>query len=642
MRQERELDIECYRNYFLVKFRDMKTGRMDSFAMWPGATLNVLSIMDFIWSYTLVTFNGLNYDIPMLMLALTGASTYDLKTASDSIIRGGVKPWQFTRAYGLQPPEQLDHYDIREVAPGVGLSLKLYAGRQHSRKMQDLPIEPEQDISPIERVMLDTYCGNDLIVTGELKEAIRERITLRETISKEYGVDVRSKSDAQIAEAVIKARLGFVPERRYVPDGYSFNYQPPAYIRFQTPQLQAALQTVCAAPIVVRDAEQIQDNSEDIRTGVKLPSEIKALKIRIGQATYQMGIGGLHSQESSVFHYTLPGVCSISDHDVASYYPSLIINSGMYPQQLGSDFLAIYKAIYDRRLFCKAEAKRLTKLLKEPLNADLVPNLKAAIKSFKTEADSLKIVLNGTFGKLGSKYSILFAPEQMIQVTITGQLCLLMLIERLELAGITVISANTDGIVIKVPAGMEAARDAIIAQWERDTRLETEATFYRAVYSRDVNNYIAIKMDGSHKAKGVYGESGISPEQSPSGKHPTQDICADAVIAYLKEGTPIEQTVRTCTDIRRFLVIRAVKGGGWFRQGAYTTHYLGKAVRWYYGKDATAFISNKEGSRVAGSEGCMPLMQLPDAMPHDVNYDHYITEAHRMLRDFGVRVHYAN
>lgn len=64
---------------------------------------------------------------------------------------------------------------------------------------------------------------------------------------------------------------------------------------------------------------------------------------------------------------------------------------------------------------------------------------------------TFKIVLNGTFGKLGSKYSFLYSPNLMIQVTITGQLALLMLIEALEAAGISVVSANTDGIVSRCP-----------------------------------------------------------------------------------------------------------------------------------------------------------------------------------------------
>ncbi|MEG7688959.1 hypothetical protein U2044_15310, partial [Listeria monocytogenes] len=62
-----------------------------------------------------------------------------------------------------------------------------------------------------------------------------------------------------------------------------------------------------------------------------------------------------------------------------------------------------------------------------------------------------KIMINGTFGKTGSQYSVLFAPTMLIQTTITGQLSILMLIEWHEHYGIPVISANTDGIVINCP-----------------------------------------------------------------------------------------------------------------------------------------------------------------------------------------------
>ena len=52
-------------------------------------------------------------------------------------------------------------------------------------------------------------------------------------------------------------------------------------------------------------------------------------------------------------------------------------------------------------------------------------------------ANGGKIVLNGTFGKLFSLFSIFFSPQQGISTTVGGQLSLLMLIERLEIAGIS-------------------------------------------------------------------------------------------------------------------------------------------------------------------------------------------------------------
>ena len=107
-------------------------------------------------------------------------------------------------------------------------------------------------------------------------------------------------------------------------------------------------------------------------------------------------------------------------------------------------------------------------------------------------APSTSRLLNGTFGKLLSKWSIFYAPSEGIQVTVGGQLALLMLIEMLELCGISVVSANTDGLVIKCRRDMEWIRDQIVKWWEQTTGFETEAVNYRALMSKDVNNYIAI------------------------------------------------------------------------------------------------------------------------------------------------------
>ena len=48
---------------------------------------------------------------------------------------------------------------------------------------------------------------------------------------------------------------------------------------------------------------------------------------------------------------------------------------------------------------------------------------KAEQKKWEIIANALKIVVNGSFGKFGSRYSILYSPDLMLQVTITGQLC---------------------------------------------------------------------------------------------------------------------------------------------------------------------------------------------------------------------------
>ena len=252
-------------------------------------------------------------------------------------------------------------------------------------------------------------------------------------------------------------------------------------------------------------------------------------------------------------------------------------------------------------------------------------SLKDELVVCKTNNDANKLFLNSSFGKFGSKWSILYAPKLLIQTTVTGQLSLLMLIEMLEGSGVSVVSANTDGVVLMFHKSKLDTVNDVIYEWETLTQLTTEETRYQAVYSKDVNNYLAIKPDGSHKAKGIYAGTGLA-------KTPSTTVCMDAVLAYLKHGTPVEDTIHGCWDITRFVSVRTVRGGALDQSG----NYLGKAVRWYYGIGISGGFSYKtNGYLVPRTEGAMPCMNLPDDFPLDVDMGWYVTEANSILNDIG-------
>lgn len=643
-----EVDTECYPDYWLFKLYDESTRQFFSFGMWPGQPLDIMGIISLLSRYTIITFNGIGYDILMVTLALYGATCAQLKEANDDIIVRKLHPWEFCEKWGIQIPEYIDIIDIMEVAPGVRIGLKMYMGRMHAPTLQDLPYDPDTALDGGGRFVIADYCGNDLIGTNMLRHEVWERIQLRMSIGERYGIDVRSKSDAQIAEAVIKAQLDFYPQKRYIPHGYSFHYDPPSYIQYVTPQMRELLDVVRKAPFVVTDKEEaliLYGEATGVRTGVNIPPALLGRDIIIGRGVYRMGIGGLHSQESCVSYFSCDEY-TIKDIDVKSYYPSLILTMGMVPEQLGPAFSIIFRAIYERRLLSKSESQRIAELWEATGNAEL----KAEADLLRTESDGLKIVLNGTFGKLFSKYSILYAPELGIRVTITGQLALLMLIEMYECSGIQVLSANTDGIVLKIPRGMEGVAASIMKWWEQRTGLEMEETNYKSIHFRDVNNYIAIDTKGKAKRKGVFNNGGVL--SGPQGKGPNMDIAADAVVEWLKTGADIAKTIQACTDIRKFIVLRGVTGGATYRpplrMGAdgvdFNAHmsgaYLGKAVRWYYGMDRSAYIADAKGGRVATSQGAVPVMQLPDTFPTDIDYGKYVNEAMEMVADVGLPVRY--
>lgn len=646
------LDIECFHNWFLVGITDHENNVQWDFQQTDTQPLDVQSIIELCKWYTLVTFNGQNYDVPMLSYALAGATCAQLKIANDDIIRkDGLKWWEFAKKYAAWTPDFIDHIDISEPTPGVKISLKQYACRMHSELVQDSPVDFNQPLPEHEFTNEITYCRNDRKVTWQLAGEIKKRIALREKLSARYGVDLRSKSDAQMAEAVIKKiwtdtmlrqpELMMGAEGAYydnrgtprikvpsVPHGTTFKVKLPAHIEFVTPAMQQLLHDVRNADFLVSNKEEaivLGYDGKSIKTGVCIPAIIEGRDIVIGQSVYRLGIGGLHSQESSVAYRSCPGRYTLRTADVTAYYPTLIRNAGMSPKQLGPIFQTIYSGFIDERNNAKIEVKGHAPGTHE-------------YDDLMTVVDGVKIFNNGTYGKLWSQFSIFFAPELGVAVTMGGQLSLLMLIERLHLAGIPVVSANTDGIEIAVPAGYESICDAILKWWEGVTHLQLETKNYAALFSRDVNNYVSIGFDGKPKRKGVMCESGILA--SMSGKHPDLDICADAVVDFLTKGTPIANSIHNCRDIRKFVRVRGAKGGAGYIHGPGEAPLrCGRAVRWYYAQHAQGHIIDMEsGNKVAGSDGAKPIMHMDGSFPADVDHSFYVRAAEKLLMEVG----YAN
>ena len=584
------LDIECYRNYFLIALKNINNGKVAEFERSAWTDFDVEALKSVLLKFTIVTFNGKRYDELLLKAAIAGFDNEKLKQLSDDIIVNDLRAWDAERKYALPRCLFIDHIDLIEVAPGKA-SLKIYGGRTHSRRMQDLPIEPDALITDEQRQLLSSYCVNDLDTTIDLFNTLRPQIELREKMSDEYGLDLRSKSDAQIAEAVIRSQIEAIKgekiERPSFPPNYSFRYDPPDYIRFDHPELRRALDVFKSVTFTLNEKGEVAE-----------PDEVGKLKIQVGETVYQLGIGGIHSCEKSAAHLA-DDLYGLFDRDVTSYYPRIILSQRLMPSHLGPDFLTVYKSIVDRRIAAKKAKDKVTD-------------------------SALKITINGSFGKFGSRWSVLYGPKLLIQTTVTGQLALLMLVDRLEARNIKVVSANTDGIVIKCHRSKRDLMLSIFTDWERETGFETEETVYTALYSRDINNYVALKPDGSYKVKGVYADPNL-------GKTPQNQICVRAVVDWLQFGIPIEATIRRCRDIRQFVTVRNVTGGA-----VKGDVYLGKAIRWYYAEGEAGTINyRKNGNKVPRTDGAKPIMVLPVDFPNDVNFMWYIEEANSILSDLG-------
>lgn len=694
VKQKRTLvtDSEVYKNYCLIGFMDIATD-----AVWSIEAVGAesrFSKEDRAWlarkmkRELTVGFNSRGFDLVLYYAAIAGLTVAEMKQIADEIIVGKKnksgefiqqKSWDVEKAWGIEIPRNLDTIDLIEVAPGKA-SLKIYNGRVHGRRMQDLPIDPNSVLTDDEIERTYEYWKNDLQATKVLYLSLAEQIALRTALSKEYGIDLRSKSDAQVAEAVIKKRVeqitGSAPHKPDLSKIKPFKYRAPDYIRFKSEHLNDVLETIEAwdfrlsysgkvqMPDFLSSAEiSFEQMGETIGHLNEDEDEEREGNLKVGGSVYRMGIGGLHSSEKRAVH-TSDDEFVLIDADVASYYPSIILNLGLYPETMGKAFLKVYRGIVERRLAAKAKQGEIGKEIEalkakiasanrpSELMADRLVELEADFHREKVANEGGKIMINGSFGKLGSRWSALFSPNLLITVTLTGQLALLMLIEWLEAAGISVVSGNTDGILIKCPRGKLDRMQRIIGDWQDETGFIMETGEYKAVYSRDVNNYIALKPDGKAKRKGAYAKSGLEEKKNPS-----MDICADAVAEFLSKGTPITKSIRECQDIRKFVTVRTVKGGAiWnvseveverigkrgqklkpgVRFDDSEAEYLGKAIRWYQSTCGNGAIHYKGSlNRVPKSDGAAPLMELPDTMPEDVDFSWYVREARRMLYDIG-------
>jgi hypothetical protein len=95
--------------------------------------------------------------------------------------------------------------------------------------------------------------------------------------------------------------------------------------------------------------------------------------------------------------------------------------------------------------------------------------------------------------------------------------------------------------------------------------------------------------------------------------------------------TPTEFEASVQPNVRQFVSVRTVKGGGLWRG-----EYLGKVVRWYYATDGDPIISKLNGNKVATTDGARPMMELTDTLPVDTDYARYIAIAAEIILTLGI------
>lgn len=463
--------------------------------------------------------------------------------------------------------------------------------------------------------MID-YNINDIESTSELLNRCKKDVDLRIAIEDEYGVRVLSKDGVNIGMKILT--------QKYL-EKTGLTWQDIKDLR--SPMSVIPLKDVIL-PFIKYDSPILQRVLEDMKNQIVSPGR-KGYenKFVFNNLRYSVGVGGIHSVNSPEIIIPRDDEMLI-DIDVASLYPSMLIEYEFYPRHLGKEFLEVYKQIKDERI----EAKH---------NGDKVKN------------ETLKLALNGLSGNLQNEHNFCYSPFAVMQIRINGQLLLLMLAEKLTQIGCRIVQANTDGLFVLLKKDVYSKVNSICREWEQLTKLTLEEDRFKAMYQYAINDYFAITEDNKVKEKGMF----ITTVKL--GKGLTPKIIPKAVISFFKDGISVEDTIKNCTDIRDFLMSEktgkqwhveymneeqqrtnrfyASTNGGYLWKWKDTGHKEGEIITYTepYVGERKYKASARQYQNMLTASG-VTLLNKFDNKPIEerkINYRYYIMEAYKIIRD---------
>lgn len=429
-----------------------------------------------------VGFNSRHYDQYILKAILLEMNP---KEVNDKIIIEKIEGWKITDAFRNI---HLNNYDVKSKKEE---SLKYFEGSMgNSIEESSVPFDIKRKLTEAEINETIKYCRHDVEQTIEVFLERLSDFKAQVELLKMFNLPLLEISRTKVQ---LSARILGASKRRYDDE---FAIDLPSTMRIQK----------------YRNVVDWYKNPQNMNYK-------KSLKVKIAGAPHVFKWGGVHGAR---VNYLREG--HFINMDVASLYPSLMINYGLLSRSCRPER---FKDIVDTRLRYKRE--------KNPLQAPL------------------KIVINGTYGASKAKSNPLYDPRQANRVCIYGQLLLLDLIEHLE-PHCEIVQSNTDGVLVKLRDGSQEAFDIVddIAwEWEQRTGLVLEFEEFSKVIQKDVNNYIIVKPDGTWKSKGAWVKKLSSLDYDLA-------IVNRAVSECLVNGIPVEKTINECSDLKEFQMVKKV------------------------------------------------------------------------------------
>ena len=459
------------------------------------------------------------------------------------------------------------------------------------------------------------YNKNDVYLVCEIARQKPDEIKLRYSLGAAFNLNLLCAARSSIADKLL---YKFYSER----SGLSVD----KFKDLRTQRTALSFNKIIF-PHICFKTKQLQDLLKDMKKVVIYRTNKDAFEkvIQFYGTTYTIATGGLHSQDR-------PAVLTSTDkytyihYDISSFYPSVMVAYNIAPKHLNNNvFVKMVDYFRLTRIKCKHTKDE--------------DGLVVAGVHNKLAAEALKIVINAIYGKFGFEMFFLFDRFAQMQVTINGQLMVMMVVEALELDGIHVVSANTDGIIVKLPKDKEEDFKRITDDWCAQNKLGADSERYKLFVTRDINNYFDIQSNDKVEYKG-----GLDPKQYLKDLKKGYDmpIVAKAVFEYFAHDTPVMETLRNHKDILDFCKTQNV--GKQFEvvyqkveNGKVIDVHSQRHVRFYVSTKGVIImkenVNSNQRSVLASGKPVIILNKLDDKdiSLRNIDYKYYYEEAYKII-----------
>lgn len=599
-------DIEVFKNVFHCTILDSETEELYKFEC-SIRTNQMQEMCEFFLNNDVyfVGYNNIHYDNPIINYCIEyfSNSNYTYNRICESIFnlsniitssktdddKAKWKKWKYAKNFLTL--DLLTMY----YSTALRVSLKEMQVTMMYKNVQEFNCDWQAPLSQFEIDEMIAYNINDVMSTYELLKRSEDMIKLRIDIENVYHIDCLSKDNVNMGMQILAEeymRKTGIPwsklkDMRSPADTIILDKVILPFIKFETPILQELLSEMKS--LIVSPGRKGYEK-----------------KFLMQNLTYSVGVGGIHSINTPELIIPKEDELLI-DADVASLYPSMLLNFDCYPKHLGAIFKETYEDIRLRRLAAKKAKDKLTDI-------------------------TLKYALNGLSGNLQNEYSWCYDPYAVMKIRINGQLLLLMLTEQLIKLGCEIIQINTDGVFFKCKKDIYPEVQKQFEWWQNLTGLVLEEDRFKAFYQLAINDYFGVYENGKVKEKGCFITDVLL------GKGLTPKIIPKAVIKYFLEGIKPEEYIKSCTDIKDFLMSEKT-GKQW------TVEYNGvkqQRTNRFYASTNGYFLFKykiedgvKKYQNMLTSSGITLLNNLNDLKEDPkINYNYYITEANKIIAQF--------